>query len=45
MAPIIFTPIYVAFSIDVIHLLGIAIAAMALVATYLAVTNAKIRGA
>jgi hypothetical protein len=44
MAPIVFTPIYLAFSIDAVHLLGMAIAAMALVATYLAVTNAKIRG-
>jgi ACDE family multidrug resistance protein len=43
MAPVIFTPIYVAFSIDVIHLLGIAIAVLALLATYLAVMNAKIR--
>jgi len=45
IAPIIFTPIYVAFSIDAIHLLGVAIAALALIATYLAVMNAKIREA
>jgi ACDE family multidrug resistance protein len=45
MAPIVFTPIYVVLSIDAIHLLGIAIAAMALVATYLAMMNIKIRGA
>ncbi len=43
MAPIVFAPIYVAFSIDAIHILGMAIAVMALAATYLSVKNARFR--
>lgn len=43
MAPVVFTPIYVAFSIDVIHFSGMLIAATALLATYLALKNSRIR--
>jgi len=43
MAPVVFAPIYVAFSIDAIHIIGMAVAAAALAATYLAVKNARLR--
>ncbi len=43
MAPVVFTPLYMAFSIDAIHISGMAIAALALAATYLAVKNAKLK--
>jgi len=43
MAPVVFTPLYVAYSIDAIHLSGMAIAALALAATYLAVKNSKLK--
>ncbi len=45
MAPVIFTPVYLAFSIDAIHLMGMAIAVVALGATYLAVRSSKFKGA
>jgi ACDE family multidrug resistance protein len=43
MAPVVFTPLYMAYSIDAIHIVGIVIAVAALAATYLAVKNANIK--
>jgi MFS family permease len=43
MAPVVFTPIYLAYSIDAIHIAGVIIAVAALAATYLAVKNAHLK--
>jgi ACDE family multidrug resistance protein len=43
MAPVVFTPLYLAYSIDAIHIAGMAIAMAALAATFLAVRNAHLK--